>query len=176
MSKLEVVYRRSFQFWLIFPNQNYQSRSKEYNFNWCWHRTLPLKKKRFSIFENLLKTSGTTTKVLSCLKIPLTSMRFIASCENVVPGFQTSPILPFPPQPPDCSLNPLEETLLQPVLKSFITVFIIMRENTLTRAPLLGLAKSIYHFLSFKLSESGCGKNCWNSRLSCSGCLTAINL
>ena len=169
MSKLEVVYRRSFQFWLIFPNQNYQSRSKEYNFNWCWHRTLPLKKKRFSVFENLLKTSGTTTKVLSCPKIPLNNMHFIAS-------FQTSPILPFPSHPPDWSLNPLEETLLQPVLKSFITVFIIMRENTLTRAPLLGLAKSIYHFLSFKLSESGCGKNCWNSRLSCSGCLTAINL
>ena len=79
MSRLEVVYRRFFQFWLIFPNQNYQSRSKEYNFNWCWHRTLPLKKKRFSIFENLLITSGTTTKVLSCLKIPLTSMRLIAS-------------------------------------------------------------------------------------------------
>ena len=53
MSELKVVYRRSFQF-LILPNQNYQSRSKEYNFNWCWHRTLPLKKKRFSIFENLL--------------------------------------------------------------------------------------------------------------------------
>ena len=120
MSKLEVIYRRFFQFWLIFPNQNYQSRSKEYNFNWCWHHTLPLKKKRFSVFENLLKTSGTTTKVLSCPKIPLNSMHFIAS-------FQTSPILPFPSHPPDWSLNPLEETLLQPVLKSFITVFIIMR-------------------------------------------------
>ena len=176
MSKLEVVYRRSFQFWLIFPNQNYQSRSKEYNFNWCWHRTLPLKKKRFSIFENLLKTSGKTTKVLSCSKIPLTSMRFIASCENVVPRFQTSQFFPSLTTPRTGLFNPLEETLLQPVLKSFITVFIIMRENTLTRAPLLGLAKSIYHFLSFKLSESGCGKNCWNSRLSCSGCLTAINL
>ena len=32
------------------------------------------------------------------LKIPLTSMRFIASCENFVPRFQTSSILPFPPQ------------------------------------------------------------------------------
>ena len=130
MSRLEVVYRRFFLFWLIFSKQNYQSRSKEYNFNWCWHRTLPLKKKTFSIFENLLKTSGKTTKVLSCLKIPLTSMRFIASCENVVPRLQTSPILSFPsppPSPPDWSLHPLEETLLQPVLKSFITVFIIKR-------------------------------------------------
>ena len=127
MSRLEVVYRRFFQFWLIFPNQNYQSRSKENNFNWPWPCTLPLKRNRFSILENKLITSGTTTKFLSCLKIPLTSMRFIASCENVVPRFQTSPILPFPPHPPDSSLNPLEETLLQPVLKSFITVFIIMR-------------------------------------------------
>ena len=32
----------------------------------------------------------------------------------------------YPLHPPDWSLNPLEETLLQPVLKSFITVFIIM--------------------------------------------------
>ena len=29
----------------------------------------------FPIFENLLKTSGTTTKAMSCLKIPLSSMR-----------------------------------------------------------------------------------------------------
>ena len=77
--------------------------------------------------ENLLKTSRTKTKVLSCLKIALASMRFIESCEHIVPRFQTSPILPFPPHPPDWSLNPLEETLLQPVLKSFITVFILMR-------------------------------------------------
>ena len=46
------------------------------------------------------------------------------------------------------SLNPLEETLLQSVLKSFITVFIQYNEgleNNLTRAPLLGLAKSILY-------------------------------
>ena len=165
MSKLEVV-------------KNYQSRSKEYNFNWCWHRTLPLKKKRFSIFENLLKTSGTTTKVLSCLKIPLTSMRFIASCENVFPRFQTSPILSFPPPLPDWSLHPLWRNSSTASAEEFYYSFYYNEglENTLTRAPLLGLTKSIYHFLSFKLSESGCGKNCWNSRLSCSGCLTAINL
>ena len=72
------------------------------------------------------------------------------SCENIVPMFQTSSILPppLPPYPSDWSLNPLEETVLQPVLKSFITVFIQSNEgleNTLTRAPLLGLAKSIYY-------------------------------
>ena len=56
-----------------------------------------------------------------------------------------------PPSPiptRDWSLNPLEETLLQPVLKSFITVFIQNNEgleNNLTRASLLGLAKSIYY-------------------------------
>ena len=50
------------------------------------------------------------------------------------------------PHPPSWSLNPLEETLLQPALKSFITVFIQYKEgleNKLTGAPLLGLAKSI---------------------------------
>ena len=51
----------------------------------------------------------------------LTSMgvdRF-ASCENIVPKFQASSILPHLP---DWSLNLLEETLLRPRLKSFITV------------------------------------------------------
>ena len=169
MSKLEVVYRRSFQFWLIFPNQNYQSRSKEYNFNWCWHRTLPLKMKRFSIFENLLKSSGTTTKVLSCLKIPLTSMRFIVS-----PDLANSS-LPFPP-PELVSWSPWRNSSTASAEEFYYSFYYKEGlENILTRAPLLGLAKSIYHFLSFKPSESGCGKNCWNSRLSCSGCLTAIN-
>ena len=60
-------------------------------------------------------------EVLSCLKIPLTSMRFTASSENSRPR-QFFPSLPIPP-----SLNPLEETPLQSVLKSFITVFIVTR-------------------------------------------------
>ena len=145
MSKLEVVYRRFFQFWFIFLNQNYQSRSKEYNFNWCWHRTLPLKKKRFSIFENLLKTSGTTTKVLSCSEIPLTSMRFIASCENVVPRFQTSPILPFPPHPRTVLLIPFKKLFYSQCWRVLLQFYHNEGlENKLTRTPLLGLDKSIY--------------------------------
>ena len=126
-----MVYCRFFQFWLIFPNRNYKSRSMKYNFNWCWHHTLHLKKKTFPIFENLLKTPGTTT-VLSCLKIPLASMRVdrFASYENIVPSFKTSSILsPPPPTPPNWSLHLLEETLLQPVLKSFISVFIHYNEG-----------------------------------------------
>ena len=102
----------------------------------------------FPIFENLLKTSGTTTKAMSCLKIPLSSMRVnrFVSWENIVLRFQTSTL--FPP-PPNWSLNPLEETLLQPALKSFFAVFIQYSEgleNKLKRAPLLGLAKSIYYY------------------------------
>ena len=79
-------------------------------------------------------------KVLSCLKILLNSMHVdhFASCENIVPRFRTRPRL--------VSFSP-EKTLPQPVLKSFITVFIQDNEgleNKLTRALLLGLAKSIY--------------------------------
>ena len=132
MSKLEVV-------------KNYQSCSKEYNFNWCWYRTLPPKKKRFSIFENLLKTSGTTTKVLSCLKIPLTSMRFIASCENVVPRFQTSPILPFPPHTWTVLLIPLKKLFYSQcwrVLTLFFNHYEGL-ENKLTRTPLFFSRHSI---------------------------------
>ena len=69
----------------------------------------------------------------------------LASCENIVPRFQTSSIQPN--YPPDWYLTAVGETLLQPVLKSFITVFIQYnegQENKLTRALLLGSAKSIY--------------------------------
>ena len=142
MSKLEVVYRRFFQFWLIFPNQNYQSRLKEHNFNWCWHRTLPLKKKRFSILENLLKTSGTTTKVLSCLKIPLISMRFIAKLwerRPQVPELANSS-LPSP-SPGLVSSSPWRNSSTA-TSKEFYFSFYCSEwlESKLTRAPLLGLA------------------------------------
>ena len=45
MSWREVVYRLFPQFWRIFPIWNYMWRSIEYNFNWCRHHTLSLKKK-----------------------------------------------------------------------------------------------------------------------------------
>ena len=145
MSKLEVVFRRFFQFWLIFTNKNYQSRLKEYNFKWCWHRALPLKKERFPFFENLFKTSGTTTKVLSCLKIPLTNMRFIASCENVVPRFQTSNS--FLPSPPSglISWSPGRNSSTASAEECYHSFYYNEGlENKLTLTPLLGLAKSIY--------------------------------
>ena len=154
MFELEVVYRRFFQFWLIFLNQNYQSRSKEYNFNWCWHRTLYLKRKRFPIIENLLKTSGTETKVLSCLEIPLTStsVDHFASCENVVPGPQVPDLVnsSLPSPPPEWSLNPHWKTSSTASAEEFHYSFYYNEglENKLTRAPLLGLAKSIYYYRS----------------------------
>ena len=87
----------------------------------------------------LRKFAQNMRKVLNCLKILLTNMRLTAS-------FQTSPILPFPSHPRIGLLIPLQETLLQPVLKSFITVFNYNEglENKLTRAPLLDLVKSIF--------------------------------
>ena len=90
MSRRKVVYRRFFQFWLIFLNRNYKWHALEYNFNWCWHHTLHLKKKTFSIFEKLLKTSRTTTRVPSSLKILLTSMRV-----GVLIALQFFPRFPF---------------------------------------------------------------------------------
>ena len=76
----------------------------------------------------------------------------VRSCKDFVPRFQTSSILHSspPPHPPQLVFQSIEETLLQPVLKSFITVFIqcnVGLENKLIRAPLLGLAKSIYYVL-----------------------------
>ena len=90
--------------WLIFPHRNYQSRSIEYNFNWYWRPTLHLKKKAFPIFENLLKTSGTTTKVPSWLCV-LIALQVVGTSS---PG---SSLVNSTPQPPPrltyWSLNPL---------------------------------------------------------------------
>ena len=83
-------------------------------------------------------------KVVSCLKIPLTSMCVVVRTSS--PGSRLRQFFPTSP-PPELVFQSIEETLLQPVLKSFITVFIQYNEgleNKLTRAPLLGLAKSIY--------------------------------
>ena len=124
---------------LNFLNCNYKSRSVEYNCNWSWHHTFHLKKKTFFIFENLLKTSGTTTRISGCLKILLIRIWWLDAryrIEEMIPKrlsnkgvkksrLKLNPVLalirlrttgPW-------SLNPLEETLLQSVLKSFITVF-----------------------------------------------------
>ena len=56
-----------------------------------------------------------------------------------------------PPNHLDWFLNPLKETLLKPVIKSLVTVFVQYNkglENKLTRAPLLGLAKSIHNIIA----------------------------
>ena len=62
-----------------------------------------------------------TSKVVSCLKIPLTSM-----CVVVRTSFPGSRLRQFFPTslPHELVFKSIEETLLQAVLKSFITVFI----------------------------------------------------
>ena len=75
------------------------------------------------------------------------------------PGFrprQFSPLSPLPPETPELFPNSIEETLLQPVLKSFVTAFIqrnIDLVNKLTRAPLLGLDRSILGQISLAKSK-----------------------
>ena len=63
----------------------------------------------------------TTSKVVSCLKIPLTSM-----CVVVRTSFPGSRLHQFFPTslPHELVFKSIEETLLQAVMKSFITVFI----------------------------------------------------
>ena len=53
-------------------------------------------KKTFPILENLFKTTGISTKVFLCLKIPLTSTYtgHFVSCENIIPRFR--PPIPHP--------------------------------------------------------------------------------
>ena len=109
----------------------------------------------------MVTTSRTTTKVVSCLKVPLTSMCVVV--RTSFPGsrlrrfFLTSPL-------PELVFQSIEETLLQPVLKTVITVFIqynVGLENKLTKTPLLGLAKSIYYQEPTKnMQRNYQGKHC----------------
>ena len=71
--------------------------SIEYHFNWYKHHTLYLKK-TFPILENLFKTTGISTKVFLCLKIPLTSTYtgHFVSCENIIPQFRPRQFSPIP--------------------------------------------------------------------------------
>ena len=84
------------QFWLIFPNRNYQSCSIEYNFNWSLMPTSCTSSEEENIpdLRKMVKTSRTITWTWT-LKVLLTSMRVdrFASCENIVPRLQTSSIL-----------------------------------------------------------------------------------
>ena len=78
-----------------------------------------------------------------------TADQHVCSCENIVPRSRLRKFFPTSP-PPELVLQSIEESLLQPVLKTLITVFIQYNEgleNKLTRAPLLGLAKSIYYMV-----------------------------
>ena len=90
--------------------------------------------------ENLFKTSVTQTKVLSCLKIPLTNMRVdcFKSYENIIPWFQTPSTL-HPPKSP-------WRTPLTACAEEFYYSFNYNegQENKLRRASLSGLAKSIH--------------------------------
>ena len=69
---------------------------------------------------------------------------FLEFFKNRLWGDRSRPSQFFPTSPPpDWSLNPLKETFLQPVLKSFITVFTIIKGWKINQQELrfLGLAK-----------------------------------
>ena len=61
----------------------------------------------------------------------------------------------------------LEETPLQPVLKSFITVFNIMRGYKINKSSVLGLAKSMYYITMLSQRWCLCGL-VWFLPLPCS--------
>ena len=106
----------------------------------------------------MLKTSGTTMKVFRCLKIPLTSMRVdcFESCKKIVLRFQASSISP-PPSPASGLVPKSPKRNSSGVsAEQFYYSFYYNEglENKLSRTPLLGLAKSIYYFLTFNNHEN----------------------
>ena len=91
-----------------FPNQNYQSLSKEYNFNWCWHHTLHLKKKKISSSKVCSKHQGQQQRSsaawryrwLACVLVALQVLRTLS------PGSRIRQLFPsLPSLPSDWSLN-----------------------------------------------------------------------
>ena len=109
-------------------------------------------RRQHSLSSKIL-SSRTTTTVVTSLKIPLTSMCVVVRTSS--PGSRLRQFFPTSSSP-ELVFQSIEETLLQPVLKTLITVFIQYNEgleNKLTRAPLLGLAKSIYYEAMQKSSD-----------------------
>ena len=98
MSKLEVVYRRFFQFWLISQTKIISHAQKDIISTDADITHTSSEEEKILYLQKFLQNIRKNNEGPQLLKIPLTSMRFIASCENFVPRFQTSSILPFPPQ------------------------------------------------------------------------------
>ena len=120
------VYRRLFKFWLIFPNQNYQSRSKNI-FSTNADIAHFLRGGKDSLSSNICSKHQEKQRRSSAVWryrwLPRVLSKIVTTSS---PGYRPRQVFP-PSHLPDWSLNPLEETLLQPVLKSLITVFIITR-------------------------------------------------
>ena len=130
--------------------KNCQSHSVEYNFNWCWHLTLLLKKRRFPIFQNLLKTSGTTKVLtaawrycwLACVLIALQVVRMLSPDSRLSQFF---PSLPIPKTPGLVPKSPWRNSSTASAEDFYYSFYYNEGlEHKLTRALLLRLAKSIY--------------------------------
>ena len=134
----------------------------DYNFNWCWHHTQQkLKwylelisvmrsydKKTFHIFENLLKTWGTATKVLSLFW----RYRWLDACWSPRKLWEHHPQVPgqfFPHYPPDWSSTAVRETLLKPVLKSFTVVITASKCKRCLIRPTTSPTKAISKVLMY---------------------------
>ena len=126
MSKLEVIYRRFFQFWLIFPNQNYQSRSKEYNLNLCWYRTLPLKKKR-SLSSKIWSKHQEQQRFSAAWRHCWLACLLSQVARTSPPGSRRRQLFPFLPNPRTGLLIPLKKLLYGQCWKVLSQFFVIMR-------------------------------------------------
>ena len=148
MFGLEVVYSSFFQFWLIFLNPSYQSHSKEYHFNWCWHRTPPLKKKRLSIFENLhLEQQRRSSAAWRYRWLACVLLQVVWTSPS---GSRPPQFFPSLPTPRTGLLIPSRNSSTASAEEFYYSFYYNEElENKLTRALLLGVAKSInYDFFA----------------------------
>ena len=116
----------------------------ENDFSFITH-TLPLRKKRFSISGNLFRTSGRTTKVLSCWRYRWLACVLSQVVRTSSPGSRPRQFFPSLPNPGMVSWSSWRNSSTASAEKfSYSFYYNEGLENKLTRAPLLGLAKTIY--------------------------------
>ena len=107
--------------------------------------TLPLRKKRFFISENFFRTWGRTTKVLSCWRYRWLACVLSQVVRTSSPGSRPRQFFPSLPNPGMVSWSSWRNSSTASAEEfSYSFYYNEGLENKLTRALLLGLAKSIY--------------------------------
>ena len=145
MSKLEVVYRRFFQFWLISQTKIISHAQKDIISTDADITHTSSEEEKILYLQNFFRTSGRTTKVLSCWRYRWLACVLSQVVRTSSPGSRPRQFFPSLPNPGMVSWSSWRNSSTASAEEfSYSFYYNEGLENKLTRAPLLGLAKSIY--------------------------------